>query len=277
MEISYETIDLGKLRKLPLYRKPPSYNICSYMGSGCAGDPPGFPTYYLQSVYTAYGNSPGKGASAVIRDPEMNNYRAVANVDWPSWIKSWEGYREYFDKKMRSLWTPLPIDHPRTKAWIEATFLHHRHCYQVPELREAGKTWSDATLIWPGGCIGNTPFGRIPNVEYEVEDAKKNRDFDKWEVIHQETFMAEKKMEAARITKLCEAAAIPDNHDGTILIREYYPEFTPEEYLFSAKFPHPGNWWERCAEKTEPKDCPGQYDRKHPVNGNWCQFCGWKA
>lgn len=222
----WSTINLEQLRKLPTYDwSGKGYTLQTDSGNGCAGDPPGFPTYFTQSVYTRHGNNPDRGYSMVI----VHNGTAYG-VEPASWSGTWEEHQAKRDALMRRLWQPLPLGHPRTQAWIRATFSHHRHCYHAPGFKD----WSKDMLIWPGGCLGQTPFGKIEN---EV--------------------------------------ATPENHDGTILVRRYYPEFQPTPELIEAGFNHPGNWWETLRDQPTPANCPGQYSHAHPVNGSWCQMCGW--
>jgi len=35
------------------------------------------------------------------------------------------------------------------------------------------------------------------------------------------------------------------------------------------------HWWETMEERPLPEACPGESWRRHPVNGTWCQVCGW--
>jgi hypothetical protein len=192
-------------------------------------------------------------------------------------VEGQESTLEERDALMKRLYVPLPVTHPRTQAWIRETFAHHRHCYQVPELRAAGKNWSDAMLIWPGGCCGNTPFGRLLNSEHEIEHAKANLCYDKWTEEAKRDFCQNIVSNNSRVIEMCQKVAVPENHDATILVRKVYPDFQPTAELIEAKFDRPGNWWEVLAENPGPDNCPGQYGHSHPVNGNWCQFCGWKA
>ena len=70
--------------------------------------------------------------------------------------------------------------------------------------------------------------------------------------------------------------AIPENHAAVVTIRRYYPDYEPELDLIANPPAHPGDWWERLAEKPTPETCPGKYGQKHPMGGTWCQMCGWK-
>lgn len=270
----WTTINETELQKLPVYHLPPGYHLQEDSGNGCAGDPPGFPTYFTRSVYTANGNNPPRGYSMVIE--RGGNLYGIEPANWKNG-DTWEKVSAKRDSLMRRLWAPLPLDHPRTQAWIVGTFKHHRHCYQVPELRAAGKNWSDAMLIWPGGTCGNTPFGELKDAKWEVEYAGKTQSFAKWTQHEQDKFTADIAANNERVTRLCEAVAIPANHDGTILVRKYYPDFDPTAELIEGNMTSPGNWWEVLAANPGPDKCPGQYNHAHPVNGGWCQFCGWKA
>lgn len=269
----WSTINLDELLKLPVYDwEGKGYHLQEDSGNGCAGDPPGFPTYFTQSVYTTSGDSPSRGYSLVIV------YRGSAyGIEPANWERgdTWETVSAKREALMRRLWKPLPLSHPRTQAWIRDTFAHHKHCYQVPALRAQGKNWHDAMLIWPGGCLGNTPFGELKKLSWEVEYAQKHRDFDRWTDSHKAAFVAEIEQNNAHVKAACEVVAIPENHDGTIIVRRYYPEFQPTAELIAAEYHRPGNWWETLATNPGPDRCPGQYGHAHPVNGSWCQFCGW--
>lgn len=36
-----------------------------------------------------------------------------------------------------------------------------------------------------------------------------------------------------------------------------------------------GTWWRTMDNKPLPGTCPGDFKQRHPVNNEWCQFCGW--
>jgi len=270
----WSTINTQELKKLPRAKIVSGAHIDNSMGSGCAGDPPGFPSYFLRHVYNQEGNEPRAGSSCVIVHPEAGAFE-IEGVKWPAHIKSWDEFSKERDALFMRLWNKLPIDHPRVVAWIRATFAHHKHCYQVPELRAQGKNWSDAMLIWPGGTLGNTPWGKLRNPKFEVEYAQAHNDFDKWTDAHKAAFLKEIEQSNAHIKVRGDVTAIPDNHSGTIIVRRYYPEFNPTQELIAAKFERPGNWWEVMSARPSPENCPGQYDMVHPCNGSWCQMCGW--
>src|SRR5260221_474071 len=125
----YSTINLNALRRLPVYNLPPTYHLSGF-GAACAGDAPGFPTYFLRGVYTQYGNSPHNGPDHVITDQEDANkhYRIPGNWDFSS-----------KENTFHRLWVPLPIDHPRVWLWMQATYVHMQHCYNDPEEQEYGR------------------------------------------------------------------------------------------------------------------------------------------
>ena len=66
--------------------------------------------------------------------------------------KDWEGGREahdaLIDTRMRSLWAPLPENHPRVQLWIRHVYKHLAHCYHEDkdETIEHGRP---ATIIYP--------------------------------------------------------------------------------------------------------------------------------
>jgi len=71
----------------------------------------------------------------------------------------------------------------------------------------------------------------------------------------------------------------PEHHLAYLLVKKCYPEAKPRLDLI--KNPPTwgkggvGSWWERLEEKPTPENCPGDSTGKHPVNGSWCQVCGW--
>jgi hypothetical protein len=243
------TINEKVLAKLPIFKSPPTYRLQRDLGNGCAGDPPGYPSYFTQSVYTQSGNSPSRGEQMVIfgrvledsRDHEQN--------------KSWDETYEKRKKLLRRLWKPLPFDHPRTQAWVSATFSHHNHCYQDDS--KSG-SWSDKTIIFPVPSYTLRSF---------VDDARFS---DEWRTKEKASIAQANK----EITDHAAKVATPENHSATLIIRRYYPDFQPTEELINNPTSE-ANWWERLHTCPKPEDCPGQYGTPHPVNGKWCQMCGW--
>jgi len=253
--LDWSTIKLEELRKLPSVALKPTYRLSDDCGSGCAGDPPGFPTYFLRPIYTQQGNSPPRGYDLCIHH-EGRSY-GVQQVAWPE--VSWEEHVVNQKALYRRLWAPLPLDHPRTQAWIAAAFLHLRACYLDPTL--SGRARWDKLVIWP------VPGWRLRKFLDDERFSDAWREKEKASVAQaNEDIMA-----AAR------KVAVLDNHAAVVSTREYYPDFIPTDELVAGKFQHPGNWWEVMAERPSPKDCPGQYGSEHPVNGSWCQLCGWHA
>lgn len=266
-DLDWSTINLEELNKLPVAVLTHGDHLQEDSGTGCAGDPPGFPTYFTRTVYSNTGDNARGEWEQVIGD------RGTERTKWKAG-ETWEQRQAKQHALFLKLWKPLPIDHPRTAAWIQATFKHHNHCYHAPEHQEVNNKWSDTMLIWPGGCCGETPFGKIKDEAFEVEYTKN---FDKWAEENKAAFIADIRAHNAPIVAKCKSVATPDNHDGTILVRRYYPEFQPSPELIAGDFESPGNWWETLTTKPTPEECPGQYSNAHPVNGSWCQFCGWHA
>lgn len=271
MKHDYSTLNLNALRLLPEFEmvRQPGTHASESMGNGCAGDPPGFPTYFTRCVYNEAGNNPSRGPQMILMDRVIENENGY--LGWTP-LDDWHENRTAF---MRSLWKPLPLDHPRTQAWIRSTFLHHRHCYHTSGWD--GKNWHEDKhfFIWPKGIYGKTPFGDIRWEEFEIEHQKSHHCWDKWRPEEQEKFIAELRSNNERVSRMCEAEATPDNHDATRIVRRYYPEFEPTHELIEAKYARPGNWWSVTSEAPKPEECPGQYSMRHPCNGSWCQWCGW--
>jgi len=125
---NWDTINIKVLEGLPVYSLPPTYKLQRDSGNGCAGDPPGFPSYFTRSVYTSYGNAPTRGYSLVI---VFNSVcYDIESANWSG--ASYEEHRAKINALMRRLWSPLPLDHPRTQAWIADKYQHLNHCYLDP-------------------------------------------------------------------------------------------------------------------------------------------------
>lgn len=247
----FSTIDTVRLVARPVYKKPPTYQISTSMGSGCAGDPPGYPSYFLRSVYTSHGNSPRKGAQEVISF--MGNHYVIFSEDdfKRSWGPEYEFKRE---RRLRMLWKPLPLEHPRTQAWIADRIRFFKGCLIDPRKFGHDRThipslhgeWSAADL-----------YEIAQALEIDLTDAAEPK---RWHEI------------VAEVDERTDAA--------TWAIREFYPEYVKTD-------PAPeytGNWWEILAEQPTPENCPGETwgwgkssKARHPVNGTWCQVCNWHA
>lgn len=70
----------------------------------------------------------------------------------------------------------------------------------------------------------------------------------------------------------------PENHDAYRNVKRYYPEAEPVE-SFILNPPRwgdggPGGWWETENEQPSPQTCKPR-NGTHPMNGSWCQWCGW--
>lgn len=122
----FSTINLAVLESYPVYKKPPTYHISGHAGMGCAGDAPGFPSYFLRSVYTQHGNS-GRGNPVVIQHPNGTLYKVGSDKE------------PYTAASLKKLWKPLPLDHPRVQAWIAHTYWHFHDMYIDHSEKEYGQ------------------------------------------------------------------------------------------------------------------------------------------
>lgn len=247
-----DTINKKALALLPAFVCPPTYHLQREPGCGCYLDPPGFPSYFLQSVYTQYGNSPRRGAEYVILGRVFSR------------AENYEDH-EKRESKLRKLWNPLPLEHPRTQAWIQTLFCHFQHCYEDIERPEYGKP---GTLIYP------VPTWRLKAFH---DDPRFSDTWRAKERAAVEQANAEEETRSARI-------ATWDNHRAVKMIRRYYPDFDrpdSNEYggrasLMKGGATQRGDWWETEAEQPTPETCRPRSLGPHPINGTWCQWCGWR-
>jgi hypothetical protein len=252
LEMDKSTLDLNALHKLPAYVKPESYTIDRSLGSCCHGDPPGYPSYFLQHVYTKYGNSPSKGATMLIQG------RIVETAD--------QSYEKLL-VKLRKLWNPLPYNHPRVRAWVVAVYKHMHGCYKHPDY-----TKNEKMEILTGPSHFSEYF-RLKAFHDDVRFSEEWREKAKAEV---NTHNIELHNAWAKVCK-------PENHAAYLSVREFYPEHEPDLALIENP-PHEngGDWWEVLDHKPSPEECPGtarwgRSGRPHPSNGeSYCQMCGWR-
>jgi hypothetical protein len=221
------------------YKLPSTYHLGS-PGNACAGDPPGHPRYFVRAIYTRYGNSPRYGT--------------------PQYYLNGTGFEELeeVDKLYGTARFPkLPLDHPRTRAWILDKYRHHHHCYYHPTEKEYR---SRKTVIFP-----------VPN--YKLESFRDHEGYSEEYRTKQRAAIDQRNADIrAEAAIIC----IPENHQAVVLIREYYPEYEPELDLIENPPRSTETWWETLDEQPTPENCPGtRWGSKHPVNGAWCQVCGW--
>lgn len=248
--IDYSTINREELLELPVYKMLPTYRLQDGSGNGCYGDPPGYPTYFTRDVYTQHGNAPSRGPQYVIGvRGDDGGWRAVDN----------KGSDEDQKAKLRRLWLPLPIDHPRTRMWIQGTYQHMANCYSDVERLEYGKP---GTLIYP-----------VPdyNLKRFTDDYRWSDHYRAAAVQEVNAYNVQERERARRI-------AIPENHHAVRTIREFYPEYEPEIELIEAppqeRIPA---WWETEAEQPSAAQCQSAMRwGTHPL-GDPCQFCGWPS
>lgn len=220
------------------YELPKSYHLGSE-GCGCAGEPPCYPLYFVKPIFTQYGNNPSyKQPQYYLDGNGYNNLDEVSKL--------------YGTKK----YPKLSLDHPRTRAWILDKYRHHQHCYYNPN-----RVNNHDIIVYP-----------VPS--YKLKKFYDDERFsDEWRE-REKTSIEQYNNEIIRQAKeIC----IPENHSAVVLIRKYYPEYQPELDLIENPPKVIETWWARHEEKPTPETCKGEPWKSHPVNGNWCQVCGWHS
>lgn len=196
VEIDYSTLNVEELRKLPEADIYPGCHVSDSRGSCCFMDPPGYPTHFLQSVFTPKGNYPSGGSEQVIFHPDLG-YREVQNARGP-----WMDHDAHM-ALMHRLWVPLPIDSERVLGWLARAAGYFRDTehdgpFQARFYPDAGEV--RVTPVYGKGSIGD------------------------W------------------IDLFAKAPA----NDGECRLQQSFTYGTGSPY------------WGR-----------------HPLNGTWCQHCGW--
>lgn len=255
--IDWSTLDMARVKDLPVYHKPPTYEISPHMGQGCFLDAPGYPRYFLQAVYTQHGNDPRGGPVSVIRsDDGMYNNVTGANL--------------------RRLWRPLSEDHPRVQLWLATAYQHFQYCYHDPS-----QPRGNSLLVWP---IPNYELGKIA-----IADHFPSERFIGWlsgahpEAVaawheatgfvlrttshYNDVFRAYMRkvypdliaeydaLNDAEVKPLHDAyiaskahLATPDNHEAVRWARKFYPDHQPRlDWIESPPQVTQNDWWERYA------------------------------
>lgn len=159
---------------------------------------------------------------------------------------------------LHSLWKPLPLDHPRTRAWVLSVYKHSSKCYR--NLDAAKKPWDDI-VVYP-----------VPDYDLRafVDDSRFSEEYR--EAARAEV-AAHNRMVEARV----KAMATPENHVAVLRIQKFYPDYSPELDLITnpPEVTHT-SWWEVHDTPPTPETCHPRWG-KHPLNGTWCQHCGWDS
>lgn len=156
------------------------------------------------------------------------------------------------------------IDSPRVIAWMQHLYAYMKNCYTDEQAQaEPFEYGKPATIIFP------VPY-------YKLRTFRDDPRFsEEWRTSEQRTIKLSNDELRAKYAVVC----TPDNHNAVRYIRKYYPEHQPRLDWITSTPRNPGDWYEKLEAPPRPEDCPGdaRVRSKHPVNGSWCQFCGWYA
>jgi hypothetical protein len=252
------TINMDSLSRHPRAVLRSDYHLGG-RGNGCFMDPPGYPTYYTQPVYTSNGNDPRRGPTMVLMG------HVVDRAEWPVGA-TYERQREVIDALMRRLYVPLPYEHPRVQAWERSLYAYFRTMYEDPD--GLGDEHDHGKMIqYPVPSYRLRTVRADPSLSAET-NANIRRDIEAEN---------EAKREAYR------AACTPERHTAAVRVRAIYPDAPAREDLIAEPPPWgkggDGEWWTVLAERPTPEQCePARgVSGRHPLNGQWCQWCGWTA
>jgi hypothetical protein len=220
-------------------------------GQGCFMCPPSHPDHFKHLEYRD-GGSGSVALSSVIEDED--GYYS-------------EHLEEHLLEEIRQTFakwenTKPAIDNPRTVAWMTHVYAHLNHCYKDDKAEaEPFEYGKPATLIFPVPSYKLRQF----HDDHRFSDTWRENEVRQINLANDEI--------RAKYAKVC----TPDNHAAVRFIREYYPEHTPRLDWIAQAPKNPGSWYETLEAPPKPEDCPGdvKVKIKHPVNGSWCQFCGW--
>lgn len=214
-------------------------------GAACFMDPPRYPTYSY-SIATQGGGWMGLD-SALDEDEAEHLPDAVLNRA-RQLLSEWQANKP-------------AIDSPSVLAWMADCYAHFKNCYRDTEqIAEPFEYDKPATIIYP-----------VPS--YKLRHFRDDHRFsNEWRTKEHAAI----EQANADILERYARVAIPENHLAVISIRKYYPEHSPRLDWIAAAPPAPGHWYTNLDAPPKPEDCPGERGiGQHPVNGSWCQFCGW--
>lgn len=229
------TIDLEKLARLckPVDLKN-TYTLSDHFGSACFGDPPGYPSYFVRSIYTAHGNSPSKGP-----DAELLGYGLSDGLD------------------LRRIYLPLPEEHPRVQAWEADLYRHQQHCYHDASAVKK----DDELLIYP------VPYYKLKSFQDDARFSEEWREKEKASIAQ---WNAEVQKHAAQVATADNHRAVrsirkyyPEHQPRLDWINE-----PPADSIQNwwERYDHRPEVGENC-----PGD--RSIRARHEV-GKFCQFCG---
>ena len=238
MKRDTSTIDHVRLSRLSEFQV--SYLHLGDEGMGCALDPPGYPTYFLQPVYTSNGNNPGRGPQTVLLG------HVVETHDTPY---------EQRAALMKRFYLPLPWEHPRVQAWVRNVF-RHQGCMYYDDAAEG----RDKQFVFP------VPYYKLKTFR---DDPRFN---DEWRAGERARVAATNQA----ILDYYTPRAIPANATAVRTVREFYPDFSDEEatVLINARPTEMSGWWERHDEPPALGECPGDVRVNLKHKNERCQFCG---
>lgn len=160
-KLCFETINGVALQGLQTAKLPPTYTLSSHRGACCFLDPPGYPSYFVQHVYTRFGNTPPKGPTVVLCLPlDAGSPRIISRAE--------EASDRLTDRAARyaKIFQKLPLDHPRTEAWLLYIYAYYKNSYQKSL---ESKNVADLKFATPGiipGCSENWPIDLYRPVTY---------------------------------------------------------------------------------------------------------------
>lgn len=129
----WSTIDFDAVRSLlPAYKLPSTYFLSKHYGSVRFLNPPGYPSYFVQHVYTQYGNYPANSAQLVIRANDTARLHVIEHAKSLENCGSRDAWHAQRESVYRRIWKPLPLLHERTLLWMQYVYSYYHNCYLPP-------------------------------------------------------------------------------------------------------------------------------------------------
>lgn len=164
--LDLSTINRAWFDTLTRYDVPTHYRLGS-AGMGCFMDAPGYPTYFWQPIYNALGNTPDSAPDSVLT---VDGITRIVMGPWRAG-DTWETRQAKVHKRLRELYAPLPIEHPRVQAWISALVGYFNNCYVDLQKPEDIRRNCDQLYMPKRGALDfEDPTRMVPRALLDVRD-----------------------------------------------------------------------------------------------------------
>jgi len=284
--INYETINIYKLKQLDTYKLPKTYELQDILISAHRGIihvPPGYPDFFIQKIHPESGGEVRKGSPNRVISYGGHLYVVGTNLGYDlSYFK-----REEVKAKnviaLRDIYKSLPIDHPRTVAWLHHLYSNYRSKYFIPGNNIETKEVNPEIKLFAEWDNTNQEYQFKYSLDirkykgYEIDPKYQNMSKEWLEITCKEVELYNRDL-----NNIVAKYVNPSNMVATRYVREFYPDFTPSQEFLDNIPEFGGIWWTLLDHQPTPETCrsfANSYaERIHPQRirkeDKHCLWCG---